>query len=72
MHRKVDDSGLSNEAFAVALDRHVSEVDQMDVVTLSGLLDSNAGKQAQFVDVREPHEEAMAALPRFRLMPLSR
>ena len=44
----------------------------MDVVTLGGLLDSNAGAHAQFVDVREPHEEAVAALPRFRLMPLSR
>lgn len=57
---------------AVASDRHVSEIDQMDVVTLGGLLDSNAGEHAQLVDVREPHEEAVAALPRFRLMPLSR
>ena len=45
----------------------------MSVEDLSEVLeDANAAEGAQFVDVREPHEERVAALPRFHLMPLSR
>ena len=45
----------------------------MSVEDLSEVLeDANTAEGAQFIDVREPHEEEIAALPRFHLMPLSR
>ena len=45
----------------------------MSVEDLSEVLqDVNTAEGAQFIDVREPHEETIASLPRFHLMPLSR
>ena len=45
----------------------------MSVEDLSEVLeDANTAEGAQFIDVREPHEEEIASLPRFHLMPLSR
>ena len=57
----------------LAARRNVKEVVQMSVEDLSEVLeDGNAVEGAQFIDVREPHEEEIASLPRFHLMPLSR
>ena len=45
----------------------------MSVEDLSEVLeDANMAEGAHFIDVREPHEEKFASLPRFHLMPLSR
>lgn len=45
----------------------------MSVEDLSEVLeDANTAEGAQFIDVREPHEEEIASLPRFHLLPLSR
>jgi hypothetical protein len=53
--------------------RLVRSVAQMSVETLGALLrDAGAAAAAQLLDVREPREERLAALPGFRLLPLSR
>ena len=50
-------------------------VAQLGVLDLKALLDARAAgpgdEPLQLIDVREPHEEATAALPGFQLLPLS-
>ena len=46
---------------------------QMNVQELSALLNDPAARQdTHFIDVREPEEHRLAALPFFELQPLSR
>ena len=46
---------------------------QMSVQELSALLNDPAAREdTQFIDVREPEEHRLAALPFFELQPLSR
>ncbi|BDA49402.1 probable rhodanese-like/PpiC domain-containing protein 12, chloroplastic at C-terminar half [Coccomyxa sp. Obi] len=51
-----------------------STVGEIDVGTLHAMLNEagNALEDVQLVDVREEHEQAIASLPGFQLMPLSR
>ena len=53
--------------------RQATEMRQMSVQELSALLnDAAAREDTQFIDVREPQEHRLAALPLFKLQPLSR
>lgn len=49
-------------------------IGEIDVGTLHSMLNEagNALENVQLVDVREEHEESIASLPGFQLMPLSR
>ena len=53
--------------------RQAPKMRQMSVQELSALLNDPAAREdTQFIDVREPEEHRLAALPLFELQPLSR
>eukprot|EP00891_Asterochloris_glomerata_P009015 jgi/Astpho2/9015/e_gw1.00133.141.1_t len=57
----------------VEAERQAPKMRQMSVQELSALLNDPAAREdTQFIDVREPEEHRLAALPLFELQPLSR
>lgn len=51
--------------------RPIVQLQSMDVTELASILEKGP-EAAQFIDVREPGEHAIAQLPHFQLLPLSR